>query len=688
MRNVLKRLRAKLPPMPTTPPAHELERITLLQLSAIIGIAIIAHFSIANFVIALFAFFIFSLKVLVIWFNKKSPPSLIMVVLLVLSIGMVVFFYGGWNGQTAGISFIVLLVALKFLESRLLRDYYIVCLLLYFLAASSFLFNSSLINITLIVIYTIIITAALFRLSTPNELRWKSSLGQAGKIILKALPLAIILFFFFPRIHGSFGFIPTHDKNDTQGLEDSLVAGEMAASAFDNSLAFRAQFSGDIPPRNQLYWRSKVMPIERNFQWEVLNVENRDFTSGQLKTNSLDINNGVYKYRILHEPSRDKFIPYLDYVAGISRGRILDDYAVFDAKPKTRIFSYSGSASLTPQLPASRSLNKVQLLNTESVPTARLQALISLWRDETDSEQQFVQKALRHFNEKPFNYSLAPPILNEESPIDDFMFGSRTGYCEHYASAFTILMRWAGIPARIVVGYQGGKLNNAGNYLEVRYSDAHAWSEVFINDQWQRVDPTAAIHPERIEFGMDALLELWDGNNLSNNTGKSLSDLLNPTGSALYLQKMRDSWDNISYQWNNWVVNYDKDKQLELLEKLGLKHKNSLVMLVCIVVISIIGFMLFYIWQIIPKPVKLEEIQKVYFQFSSKFSKHGVDKLDSDTPFEFEQKAITKLPEYTEQIRAIMSTYQALRYGRPDDENAEQLTNFKQQVKQFKIVKS
>jgi len=249
-------------------------------------------------------------------------------------------------------------------------------------------------------------------------------------------------------------------------------------------------------------------------------------------------------------------------------------------------------------------------------------------------------------------------------------------------------MRWMGIPARIVAGYQGGKLNQSGNYLEVRYSDAHAWSEVWINNQWQRVDPTSAISPERIEFGMDALLELWDGATINNSSGKSLSNVLNPTGSAKYLQQMRDSWNNISYQWNKWVVNYDQAKQLQLLEKLGFKHKNSLITLVSIIAVGLSGFMLFYFWQLIPKPVRLNEVQKNYQKFVDKLAKHQIIKLDSDTPTELKNKAINKFPEYDSKIQIIIDCYLELRYVKPNEQYEEQLATFKQHVKQFKIVKN
>lgn len=679
-------IKSKLPPLPTTPPTHELDRTTLLQLGLIIGIAIILHFTIANVVIAGFALVIFSLKLAAIWFQKKSPASFIMALLLVFSIGLVVFFYGGWNGQIAGISFIVLLVSLKFLESRLLRDYYVVCILLYFLAASSFLFNSSIFNVIFVTIYTIAITCLLFKISTPSDISFKFTLRESCKIILKALPLTIFLFFFFPRIHGNFGFLPSQDQGNTPSLSDSLVAGEMAFSAFNNSIAFRAQFDGETPPPEQRYWRSKVMTIERNFQWEVVNINKRDAVSGQKKADALNLDNGRYHYQILHEPSKDTFIPYLDYPSGINKGKIQNDYSVFDDKSKDNIFSYRGSSSIEPSLPTSITLNEAQLLNTESLPSARIQALISQWRSTTTDPQELVNIVYTYFNDNPFYYSLAPPFLDEENRLDDFIFNSQTGYCEHYASAFTILMRWMGIPARVVVGYQGGKLNTAGNYLEVRYSDAHAWSEVYINQQWQRVDPTSAVSPERIEFGMDALAELWDGNAFSNATGQALSDFLNPSGAAYYFQKMSDSWNNISYQWNKWVVNYDQKKQQDLLKNIGFEHKNSLLLLASIISVGVMAFLLFYFWQLIPKPMKLDELQKAYYLFTNKFKKHGITRLAGDTPKSFGIKAKQKFPAKTAQINAIIDSYETLRYGRKSKEYTDLIEQFKQHVKKFKLT--
>ena len=271
IRRVLARFNITLPPLPAVPPSHEPSQDTLLQLAVLIGLAVLFHFSIADLVIASFVLFIFVLKLIILIGKNKSkqsaPPQMVVILLTIISIALIIMLYGGWNGQRAGISFLVLLVSLKFLESRILRDYYVVCLILYFLAASSFLFNASITNIVIIMIYTLAITGIMLKLSSPSPINWKSTTSSAGGIVSKALPLALILFFFFPRIHGSFGFIPTQDHSFDNELSNSLVAGDIASSAFNNALAFRVEFDGAMPRPNQLYWRSKVMSIEENFTW-------------------------------------------------------------------------------------------------------------------------------------------------------------------------------------------------------------------------------------------------------------------------------------------------------------------------------------------------------------------------------------------------------------------------------------
>jgi transglutaminase-like putative cysteine protease len=692
--NPLKLLLSKLPPMPSQPPTHEARRDTLLQLAALIGVAVLVHFKIANLSIAFFALAIFALKTSIIIGKLSIPPRLVMMILTIASLGMVIYVYGGWNGQQAGISFLILLVALKFLESQSLRDYYVVCLLLYFLGASSFLFDSSILNIIIVLAYTLAITSILFQISNPAKVPLKKTLITSASMVARALPLAIILFFLFPRIHGDFGFIPSSDKaNDASSLSDSLVAGEMASSAFNNELAFRVEFKGgNIPQRSQMYWRAKTMPTESNFQWIVSEPNINDFAAAKEIKQSSNLEVGQWRYQILHEKSNDKYLPYLDYISTANKGRTLPDYSVYLARPETGAFSYEGSSTAN----ASSATNFVSsfaaprdreyLLALTSKPNAKLQRLLQQWRDGAENDTVIVDRVYKHFANNPFSYSLMPPPLDEDQPLSDFLFNTREGYCEHYASAFTVIMRMLGVPSRVVVGYQGGTSVNNDQFIEVRYSDAHAWSEVWIDDQWLRVDPTASISPERIKYGMEALMELWESGLLgSNNIGRALENRLNPTGFNRTLRGLKDSWKNAAYQWNKWVVNYDFNTQRQLLEKVGVKHRNSVSALIVIMLASALTLLLFYFWQLVPRRIKRNKTQTQYLRFIRKFKRFKMTKENSETPQEFASRAVSLFPQRAGEINDITQTYYRLRYTELSGEREPTFDKFKLLVKKFKL---
>ncbi|MFT6407872.1 MAG: transglutaminase-like putative cysteine protease [Arenicella sp.] len=667
----------------------------MLQLAALIGVAVAFHFQIANLSIALFALAIFALKTTIIIRKLSIPPRLIMMILTIASLGMVIYVYGGWNGQRAGISFLVLLVALKFLESHSLRDYYVVCLLLYFLSSSSFLFNSSIASIAIVIIYTLAITNILFQLSNPTRVSLKNNFASSATMIAKALPLAIILFFFFPRIQADFGFLPSFDKsNDSSSLSDSLVAGEMAFSAFNNELAFRVEFEGEsVPSRSQMYWRAKTMPSERNFQWEVVEPSTSDLAIAAKIRQSSSLELGQWRYQILHQESNDKYLPYLDYVSGSSKGLVLADYSVYRARPEISAFSYEGSSTATSTsadnivAAFSTPTNIDSLLALESKPNAKLQLLLRQWRGGVANDAEVVERVYQYFENNPFSYSLLPPSLNEDEPLIDFIFNTREGYCEHYASAFTIIMRMLGIPSRVVVGYQGGTSVNNDQFIEVRYSDAHAWSEVWVNDLWQRVDPTASISPERIDYGMDALMELWNSGLLgSSGSGRALENLLNPTGLSQMLRGLRDRWKNAGYQWNKWVVNYDFNAQRQLLEKLGVEHRNSVSALILMMAGGAFTLLLLYFWQLVPRKIKRGDAQTQYLRYTKKFKRFQLFKMASETPGEFASRAALSFPEQAAEINELTQTYYRLRYSKLDDELEKTFDHFKLLVKQFKLT--
>lgn len=671
--NLLNKFKISLPPLPTAPPPHTPQRATLLQLSVVVLVAVLAHIALGHPVIAGFGVLVWIMKFTSIVRRAKVPPRWLVMLLTIMSFLLVLLFYGGWNGQKAGISFLVLLASLKFLESQSLRDYYMVCLILFFLASSSFLFDSSLLSIFGVVLYTVAILALMLRLSDPHQnSSAKPLLGAAG-IVLKALPLAVLLFFFFPRIHGNFGFIPSQDELGGESqINDSMVAGDFANSAFSNEPAFRVEFDGPTPPNSLLYWRVKVMANERNFAWEVSQPTPSELERARSKQGSAnaalitELEAGLIHYQVVHEPSDDSYAPYLDYAYQPENGAQLANYSVLRDQKRNGIFSYRGSASQTPHLAEPKLANRNRFLTTMSVPSARSLALLKNWRQQARNDADLINLVLQYYRANNFVYTLAPPGLGSE-PLDMFLFETRAGYCEHYASSFTILMRWLGIPARVVVGFQGGKKNPVGGYLQVKYSDAHAWSEVWIDNRWHRVDPTSvsSIGEQRIEQGMDALLSLWENGEWRNwQSGSALADYLNPGVIERTLRRLQDNWDNLGHQWDKWVVNYDFAAQSKLLANLGLEHRNSLYTLLAVMAVGTFALMLFYFWQLIPTPIRIGEAQQAYLKFLRYFKAYNVLKQPAETPLEFAQRAKAKLPNDAETIDAITRSYVELRYGR------------------------
>ncbi|MFT6048159.1 MAG: hypothetical protein ACI9WC_003877 [Arenicella sp.] len=688
--NWLNKFKISLPPLPTPPPVHAADRISLLQLSALVLVAVLIHFTIAKPIIGIYALIVWALKTFSVYKAGSNPPRLLVLLLTIMSFALVLVLYGGWNGQRAGISFLVLLVSLKFLESKTLRDYYMVCLILFFLASSSFLFNSSLSSIFLVLGYSVLVTTVMIRITNPTPTPLWETIRAAGSFMLRALPLAILLFFFFPRIQGNFGFIPSQDEaRGDNKLNDSLLAGDFANRAFDNSLAFRVEFDGATPEYEARYWRAKVMTKEQNFQWSVELPTAQDIKAAKSRPpqafNPQWAAAERFTYEVIHEPSGDSFVPFLDYAWNQTIGTQLDDHSVYLDNNVDSVFAYRAVSSSATTIRSEGLINFGALTRTQSIPKARTLALLSQWRAQTSSDQELIEHVYQYFEQPQFTYTLLPPELGD-NPVEEFLFEVQSGYCEHYASIFTILMRWLEIPSRVVVGYQGGSQNEVGGFIEVRYSDAHAWSEVWVDGSWQRVDPTAAISPDRIIYGMDALMSIWDGVPLNgNSTGRALSNYLNPTGFAKTFRQLTDSWGNIGYQWNKWVVNYDFDAQRQLLSALGLKHRNSLYTLVALVIIGTILFMLFYFWQLFPRAIRIAPAQQVYLDFVSRFKRHDLVKQPSDTPNEFAAKAKSKFPQQAQEIGDINNAYVQIRYGQDQVNSSNQIESFKQQVKRFKL---
>ena len=697
-KGLLKRLGINLPPRPTVPKTHAPSNAALSALTVAIALVAAWHFSIAHPAIAGFTFLPLLLKVIYLRRDRRSvelgrqakhaPSRWVMAIFTVLSLGLILIFYGGWNGQVAGISFVVLLVSLKFLESRVLRDYFVVCVILLFLASCAFLFDSSILSILGVTFYVILIVTILHLLSTPGALATKPVLFSSARLIATALPLAILLFFLFPRIQGDFGFLPSRDENgNSQALEDRMIAGDLALAAFNNALAFRAEFDDVTPATHERYWRVKALTGERNFQWEIAPDTTWLQDERVIKCQGKLLSKGFYNYTIIHQESTDPYLPYLDYLRGFSDGMLLNNTVVRLRNNGADPFIYSGSADRQRNFNMSADLVDQRFLQTEALPTSRMNRQLDTWRSLANTNAELANLVLQHFRKNPFSYTLLPPILDEEFPLEDFFFRTQSGYCEHYASTFTTIMRWLQVPARVVVGYQGGELNTSGSFIEVRYSDAHAWSELWIDGRWQRYDPTAAISPDRIEFGMQALMEMWDGGQFSDQRrGRALANFLNPSGVSAAYRFMRQTWSNASYQWNKWVVNYSVDTQKELLESLGLGKFKTLSTLM---VLLIIGITIIALAQLLPswlarEPKAIE--QRLFDILIKKISRKGIIIESGSTARDIAESVIQRSPTQANEIQEIVSTFESLRYASiAAEKRATLLNSLKSQISRFRL---
>ena len=270
-------------------------------------------------------------------------------------------------------------------------------------------------------------------------------------------------------------------------------------------------------------------------------------------------------------------------------------------------------------------------------------------RSSVESDRAFIAAVLARFRNEKFVYTLVPTLLGD-NPVDEFLFDSRRGFCEHYAGAFVVLLRAAGIPARVVTGYQGGQINPDGGYLIVRQSDAHAWGEALLDGVWQRFDPTAAVAPSRVERGLGAALPL----------GEPVPYLARLD--MTWLKSLRLRWDAINYQWQRGVVGFNVERQRDLLRDLGLDtaHPWQLVVFAA-VALSVWGAALLGFARM--RAMHSDPAVALWSRACRRLSRAGLRRRPDEGPLEYTERAALRWPQCSALLQRIGETYALLRYG-------------------------
>jgi transglutaminase-like putative cysteine protease len=580
--------------------------------------------------------------------NKKqlALPSvrILIPVMLIICIGLI-FNFGSNFGRDASISLLIIMTAMKLLETRTRRDYMLVISIAYFAVASTFIFSQSAITFLLSLIPLTLLTTTLIQISLPQTTTSIFSLKLAIKMLLQSAPLMLVLFLLFPRLPGPIWGITKDAYSGMTGLNDSIELGDVSNLIQNSSVAFRVQFDGPTPASNMLYWRGPVLSQQQNNKW----LASKNVSP--LKQASLDSVGAAINYTITLEPHNRLWLLLLDMPTTIPKFATLKNgYSAVSKDPIRNRIRYKAASSMQYILNKEIDAQQYRIaldINPDSNPQTF--QLAQEWSHLMP--EQIITKVLQMFNQQAFIYTLRPPRLSNHA-IDDFLFKTKKGFCEHYASSFVYLMRAAGIPARIVTGYQGGEVNPNGNYLIVRQSDAHAWAEVWLkNKGWVRIDPTAAVAPERIELGIDQAVAEID----------ALPMFVRP--GAQWLKNAYFSWDNLNNNWNQWVLGYDNQKQLDFLEKLSGKDLSITDIAIWMIAMMLTTMLIMAAFLLKKESLKLTPVQRVYAKHIKQLENLGVHKYPSEGALDFAYRAAKVIPNHAAIILEIATLYNALRYN-------------------------
>ncbi|MDQ1362789.1 MAG: protein-glutamine gamma-glutamyltransferase [Pseudomonadota bacterium] len=569
------------------------------------------------------------------------------VVAVFVSIGTVMH-YGTLFGKAAGTAILICLLGIKLLESCSTRDYMLLIALSFFIIVTNFLFTQNIPTALFMLCTVVVLVMSLITLhqgSAALDLRWR--LRAASRLVALAIPLMLVMFILFPRISGPLWHLPDDALSGRTGLSDTMTPGNIAQLIQSDELAFRVEFSSNKPAQDKLYWRALVL-------WQ---FDGRSWKPGKQNENTRPTLEGFGNpvgYTITLEPHDKTWLFALDMPKQVPANAQYNNNFLLRSKDKiTSPYRYSLQSFLEYRIEyeLSRWENNAGLtLPPDSNP--RTVQLAQQWRTRFDNDEDIVRHALQQFNRQNYVYTLQPPPTLSANPVDEFLFESRRGFCEHYASSFTLLMRAAGIPARVVLGYQGGTVNPVNNVLTVRQSDAHAWSEVWLQNRgWVRVDPTAAIAPNRVERNLDSALGADEIRPLYMQIDNSV------------LRQMKFYWDAIDNRWKQWVIGYGPKLQQQLLQSLFNRdiHYSEMTFML-MTAIGAITLLLAWLSFRSKTIAETDPAQKLYNRFCKRLARQGVPRARSEGPLDFARRAAQQFPSQQPAIDLITKIYINSRY--------------------------
>ncbi len=583
--------------------------------------------------------------------GKLPPPRWVQITAALACTAAIYIEFKTLIGRDSGVSLLVLYLGLKLMEVRARRDLFVVLFLCLFLLITGFFYSQGAQVIVMELVAVIALTAAMITMHYGNtEASIAKRLRLSAIIALQALPVAAVLFVLFPRLQNPLWTMPEERRAGKTGLSESMSAGSIGELLESNELVFRAQFQTTAPDKKQLYWRGPILGSFDGKTW-------RPPTYPVARAPKVQVAHGpspAVRYTVTLEPQDNDWIYALDMITSVPK---LAD-TVVKTTPEVQLVA-PGTAGQRVRYDAESVLEytlgandeRIQQQNWLDLPASfnpRTLALAQEWARQEPDHEKLVQRALTKFSTEPFFYSLKPPVLGRDS-VDEFLFDTKRGFCEHYSNAFVVLMRAMDIPARVATGYQGGERNPVDGIFTVRAADAHAWAEVWLTGRgWVRVDPTAAVAPERVEQSVRQARAQRERSEKA------------PEGWREHWRFQLDAWSNT---WNQWVLNYDQKRQKQLLAKIGLRFDDWTELLGIMAIFLVAVLAAIAALTLRPRRPK-DPLERSYQQLLHKLERLGVNRQNRDTPLSLQMRALPLLPQQRDRegLERIVRRYNKLRY--------------------------
>lgn len=608
------------------------------------------------------------------WSQQKGTINIIRLIIMVAGVIGVYSSFGSLAGRDVGVALLVLLAGFKIFESKGKRDFYISTYLGYFLIITNFFYTQTIPTAIYMMFVIIIMTTGLVGFNdTKQQLTLLKRFKLSTTLLAQAVPILLILFILFPRVNGPLWGMPKDAFTSTTGISDQMSPGSISNLVLSNEVAFRVTFADKIPEKSKLYWRGPVL-------WQ---TDGRKWTTGTSAADKeaapVEFKGDLIRYDITIEPSNEKWLFGLEMISKLpDRTYLTNDYQLktHESIRTRQAFTLSSYSAFRINKDKYADLERGLTLPELSHPETR--AFASKLRDEFKEPALILQAALEWLEKERFVYTLMPPLIAGDT-VDEFLFNTRQGFCGHYAAAFTVLMRAAGIPARVVTGYQGGEINPLGNYLIVRQHDAHAWTEVWLEGRgWIRIDPTSIASPIRISDGINdaipgGIIDIPLG--LENNV------------TALRLwQKMRNTVDMLNYQWVQWVLGYGPERQKRFLRHLGFDNIDwkELTFYLFTFLGIIVAAITAYVFK--KTPITIEPARKYYDIFCKKMAEVGLQRKSYEGPVDFASRISTERQDLGTDIQNITNLYINIRYC--SNFNHNRLLQLKAAIKSFTPAKA